>query len=201
MKFGATVSDIVSLGRVARTFLSFAGVGFALLASHAAQANNTTSVVRVSCIPELGLVEVETTFLRGEKGLAALESRRDFVAREYGYYEIDSLLSIREDADAPGGRVVSDRQRTTIVCALETEAVEISFEPAFAVPCSAAFTVALTVRIGDLIALDDLVFDETCTRTMLENPHRDSQLSLNHTSHGPAPAPFRLALRFELMGR
>ena len=97
MKFGATVSDIVSLGRVARTFLSFAGVGFALLASHAAQANNTTSVVRVSCIPELGLVEVETTFLRGEKGLAALESRRDFVAREYGYYEIDSLLSIREE--------------------------------------------------------------------------------------------------------
>lgn len=137
-------------------------IGCTLLASHAAHADATTSVVRVSCIPELGQVEIETTFLRGERALATLESRRDLVARKYGYYEIASLLSIREDADAPGGRVVADRRRTKIECTLETESVEISFEPAFAVPCSGALTIAATIRINGITVIDGLVFDETC---------------------------------------
>ncbi len=162
MKFSVFLRGIVFMGRGARRLGSLAAIGCVLFASHAAHADATTSVVQVSCIPELGQVEVETTFLRGERALATLESRRDLVAREYGYYEIGSLLTIREDADAPGGRVVSGRRRIRVVCALETESVEVSFEPAFAVPCSGAFTVALTVRIGGLTIVDDLVFDETC---------------------------------------
>lgn len=162
MKFSVFLRGMVFTSRGARLLGSLIVIGFLLLANHAARADATTSVVRVSCIPELGLVEVETSFLRGEKALAALEARRNLVAREHGYYEIASLLSIREDADAPGGRVVSDHRTTTIVCALGTEDVEISFEPAFAVPCSGAFTVALTVRIVGRTVVDDLVFDETC---------------------------------------
>ncbi|MCH8183974.1 MAG: hypothetical protein IID55_12385 [Proteobacteria bacterium] len=162
MKSSTFERGFVFSGRGAR-FLGFLTmIGYTLLASHAAHADATTSVVRVSCIPELGQVEIETTFLRGERALATLESRRDLVARKYGYYEIASLLSIREVADAPGGRVITDRQRTRIECALATESVEISFEPAFAVPCSGAFTVALTVRIGGQTVVNDLVFDETC---------------------------------------
>ena len=162
MRFRTPIRDTVAVGRIVRFILTFAGVGVVLLASHTVHANNTTSVVRVSCMPELGRVEVETTFLRGEKALATLESRPDFVAQEYGYYEIASLLPIREDARAPGGRIVSDHREVRVACALGTEDVEISFEPAFAVPCSGAFTVSLTVRIGGLTVVDDLVFDETC---------------------------------------
>lgn len=130
--------------------------------SHPARADIESPVVRIDCMPELGVVEVYGSNISGERASRNFETIPELIAKKYGIHDLYSYLIFEgEDEDPPNPRIVGSRTKT-IECQLAEHHVSITFEPYIARPCPRDVSIRLTVRIDEALIVEDLEYRRSC---------------------------------------
>lgn len=124
---------------------------------HPIAANSISYVARLTCLPELGLVELRVMTLASDKALRALTQRPDEIAETTGIYGLWELVDGELTGDRDEFRIKSVRT-VTVRCDIGTNIVELKFKPKV---LRASITASVTAKIDDLLVLDDLPFDTT----------------------------------------
>lgn len=129
---------------------------------HPARADIESPVVRIDCMPELGVVEVYGSNISGERASRNFETIPELIAKKYGIHDLYSYLIFEgEDEDPPNPRIVGSRAKT-IECQLAEHHVSITFEPYIARPCPRDVSIRLTVRIDEVLIVEDLEYRRSC---------------------------------------
>ena len=129
---------------------------------HPALADIESPVVRIDCMPELGVVEVYGSNISGERASRNFETIPELIAKKYGIHDLYSYLIFEgEDEDPPNPRIVGSRTKT-IECQLAEHHVSITFEPYIARPCPRDVSIRLTVRIDEALIVEDLEYRRSC---------------------------------------
>ena len=146
------------LRRYLRKFaIAIAVAASAVFTPHPIAANSISYVARLTCLPELGLVEFRVMTLTSDKALQALSRRPVEIAEMTGIYGLWELVDGELTGDRDEFRIKSLRT-VSIRCDLGTNVVEIDFKPNV---LRASITASVTARIDDHVVLDDLPFDTT----------------------------------------
>lgn len=143
--------------RLRKSAIAIAVAVSAVFAPHPIAANSISYVAKLTCIPELGLVEFRVMILTSEKALQAFSQRPDEIAEMTGIYGLWALVDGELTGDRDEFRVKALRT-VSVRCDLGTNVVELDFKPKV---LRASITASVTAKIDGLLVLDDLPFDTT----------------------------------------
>ncbi len=191
----------------------FLAIGFlSVILPHSARADVVIPVVRIDCMPELGILSVAEDTLNGNRAMRSLLDQPEEVAAKYGYHNISAYFIIEDSKEAGKDPRIVGRRTAHFECQLAGHKVDISFVPIIAKPCSAAVAIALTIQVNGTTLLDDLDFYKTCLRGDVISTFRFDEDGEFVTIHGGAdktrnpvenggPFPFTVVYQFgELSG-
>ena len=156
---GTNVSTAPNLlrRRLRKSAIAIAVAVSAVFTPHPVAANSISYVARLTCLPELGLVEFRVMILTSDKALQALSQRPDEIADMTGIYGLWELVDAELTGDRDEFRIKSVRS-VSVRCDLGTNIVELDFKPKV---LRASITASVTAKIDNRIVLDDLPFDTT----------------------------------------
>lgn len=114
-----------------------------------AEANGSSTLVHILCVPELGYLKLAAIGVSGDAAIAGLAAHRDEVEKEYGLYGPGAYFDFGGARSGDRVRAVTTRKATS-KCDLGKNIVDIAFEPEWLAP---DFSYRLTVHIDGLLVM------------------------------------------------
>ena len=114
-----------------------------------AEANGSSTLVHIMCVPELGYLKLAAIGVSGDAAIAGLAAHRDEVEKEYGLYGPGAYFDFGGARSGDRVRAVTTRKATS-KCDLGKNIVDIAFEPEWLAP---DFSYRLTVHIDGLLVM------------------------------------------------